>query len=156
MLKARAIFDRYWSLGTALVLPMMEILAERVTRGLAGNYEVARAILSVACIALLIHSWFKQRMKAKGGWQLGFFTLLLSLLALGSIRIGLNVIRADSYDLAADYQAHANLWYHNLYWNVVDMQGAIVLLAKVLGAAVVLWAVAGSCMWLNRRTRRQQ
>jgi hypothetical protein len=146
------IFDRYWSLGAALLLPVMEIVAESTVR--LGEYdEVLRALFSVVCLALLAHSWFLQRRYSQSRWRLAFWTLLLSLVVLGPIWLGLNVIRFYSYDLGADYQRNSTLWYHNLYWYVVESQDIIVLLAKILGIAIVVWVAIDLVRWLAKRSR---
>jgi len=109
------------------------------------DYEVARAVLSVACIALLVHSWFMQRRYAQRKWRLVFWTLFLSLVALGPLWLGLNVIRAYSYpenwktDIA-------------LYENICYLQDIVEQLAKVLGIAVFLWVLVDFVRWLVKRS----
>ena len=154
MPKAHPIIARYWSLAAALVLPVIEIVAESTVR-LREYDEVTRAVLSVVCLALLVHSWFMQRRYAQSRWRLAFWTLFLSLVALGPLWLGLNVVRFYSYDVAVDYQRNSALWYHNLYWYVVEWQGRIVLLAKVLVIVVVLWAIVDFVRWLVKRIMRK-
>jgi len=135
---------RYWSLAAALLLPIIEFSCEGVIR-LFMDYEVARAVLSVACIALLVHSWFMQRRYAQRKWRLVFWTLFLSLVALGPLWLGLNVIRAYSYpenwktDIA-------------LYENICYLQDIVEQLAKVLGIAVFLWVLVDFVRWLVKRS----
>jgi hypothetical protein len=149
--KTRPIFERYWSLVVAFILPVIEIVVE--LKYAYPDNELTRVTVSVLCLALLIHSWFMQRRYVKNKWRLAFFTLVLSLIALGPLWLGLNVIRFYSYDLGADYQRNSTLWYHNLYWYTVELQDTIILLAKVLGIAVVLWAIVDLARWLVKRIR---
>jgi hypothetical protein len=143
MPKTHPIIDRYWSLAAALLLPVIEFSCEGIIR-LFMDYEVARAMLSVACIALLIHSWFMQRKYAKSKWRLAFFTLLLSLIALGPLWLGLNVIRAYSYP--ENWKTDVAL-----YENICYLQDIVEQLAKVLGIAVVLWTIVDLVRWLAKR-----
>lgn len=112
MTKLSKLLMRYWSLATAILLPVIELLTEDLTR-LFVDYEVARAVLTVVCIALLVHSWFMQRKYANSKWRLAFFTLLLSLVALGPVWLGLNVMRAHFYPLnwVTDEALYANICY---------------------------------------------
>jgi hypothetical protein len=149
MLKTHPIFNRYWSLAAALLLPVIEFSCEGLIRHFI-DYEVARAVLSVVCIVLLVHSWIMQRRYAENKWRLTFFTLLLSLIVLGPLWLGLNVLRAHYYPLYWDDQEVA------VYSNICDLQDRIVLLAKVLGIAVALWAIVdlARCLVKRIRTRR--
>jgi hypothetical protein len=143
MLKLSKLFARYWSLATAILLPVIEFLTEGLTRPL-GDYEVARAVLSVVCIALLVHSWFMQRKYAENKWRLAFFTLLLTLVVLGPVWLGLNVMRAHFYPMN---------WITDqaLYGNICDLQDRVTQLAEVLGIAVALWAIVDLVRWLTKR-----
>jgi hypothetical protein len=152
MMNLSNLLARYWSLATAILLPVIEFLTESLTRPL-GDYEVARAVLSVVCIALLVHSWFMQRKYAESKWRLAFFTLLLTLVVLGPVWLGLNAMRFYSYNHAADYERYSTVWYHNLYWYAVEWQDTIVLLAKILGIAVLLWVIVDLVRWLTKRIR---
>jgi hypothetical protein len=152
MAKLSKLLERYWSLATAILLPVIELLTEGLIR-LFVDYEVSRAVLSVVCIALLIHSWFMQRRYANSKWRLAFFRLLLSLVALGPVWLGLNVMRSYSYNLAADYERYSTVWYHNLYWYAVEWQDRIVFLAKVMVIAVALWVIVDLVRWLTKRIR---
>jgi hypothetical protein len=150
MPKTHPIFDRYWSQAAALLLPVIEFTSEGIIR-LFMDYEVARAMLSAACIALLVHSWFQQRRYAENKWRHYFWTLFISLVALGPIWLGLNVVRFYSYDVDVDYQRNSTLWYHNLYWYVVELQDTIILLAEILGILVFLWMIIDLARWLTKR-----
>jgi hypothetical protein len=146
MLKLSKLLARYWSLATAILLPLIEVLTEGLIR-LFIDYEVSRAILSVVCIALLVHSWFMQRKYAESKWQLAFFTLLLTLVALGPVWLGLNVMRAHFYPL--NWTTDEIL----LYTNICDLQDRVIQLAEVLGIAVALWVIVDRVRWLIKRIR---
>jgi hypothetical protein len=149
MLKKHQIFSRYWSLAAALLLPIIEFSSEGLIR-LFMNYEVARAVLSVVCIALLVHSWFMHRRYAENKWRLAFFTLLLSLIVLGPLWLGLNVLRAHYYPLYWDDQEIA------VWSNICKLQDRTELFAKVLGIAVALWALVDLARWLAKRIRTRR
>jgi len=145
MTKLSKLLARYWSLATAILLPVIELLTEGVIR-LFADYEVARAVLSVVCIALLVHSWFLQRKYAESKWQLAFFTLLLTLVALGPVWLGLNVMRAHFYPL--NWVTDEALWA-----NICNLQYRVMQLAEVLGIAVLLWVIVDLVRWLAKRIR---
>jgi hypothetical protein len=149
MPKTHQIFSRYWSLAAALLLPLIEFPSERFIR-LFMNFEVARAALSVVCIALLVHSWFMQRRYAENKWRLAFFTLLLCVLVLGPVWLGLNVLRAHYYPLYWDDQEVA------VWSNICDLQDRVKQLAEVLGIAVALWALVDLARWLAKRIRARR
>ncbi len=134
---------RYWSLLLAFVLPVVEFFSEGGI-GHFVDYEITREVLSVICIALLIHSWFMQRGNLQSRWRLAFWTLFLSLVALGPLWLGLNVIRAYSYP--ENWKTDVAL-----YENICYLQDIVEQLAKILGIAVTLWAIAD----LVRRMRKR-
>jgi hypothetical protein len=147
MLRTHLIFDRYWSLAAAIILP---IVVESIV-SFEKYEEMSWAVLSAVCMALLVHSWFMNRRYTQSKWRLAFWTLFLSLVAFGPIWLGLNVIRFYSYDS----QWISTLWYHNLYGCVVELQDAIILLAEVLGIAVALWVIVDLVRWLAKRVMRK-
>ena len=132
---------RYWSLAAAIFLPMIDIVAESALT--LGEYdEVLRALVSVLCLTLLVHSWLMQRRFAQSVWRRAFWTVLLSLIALGPFWLGLNVIRYYSY--AGEEQ-------YTLYEAVVYLQDAVVLLAKAVCLVVLLWGIVDFARWLKRK-----
>ncbi len=143
MSRTRLIFDRYWSLAAAIVLPVFEFFAEVAARGFGGYYEVIRAVLAVFCLTLLVHSWFMQRKYGKNRWRLGFFTLLLSLPALGCLWLELNVLR---------YHAHPMNWNKWELWQAIcEWQYRVERTAQVLGIAVAFWVIGDSVRWMWKR-----
>jgi hypothetical protein len=147
MPKMRPIFDRYWSLAAALTLPIIELVAESVLR-IWGYYEITRAILSVVCVALLVHSWLMQRRYAQSRWRLAFWTLFLCFVVLGPVWLGLNVLRAHFYP--RNWATDEALW-----GNICELQYRIEQLAKVLGIAVALWAIIDFVRRLVMRIMRK-
>jgi hypothetical protein len=141
-------FVRYWSLAAAILLPVTELPCEGIIR-LFMDFEVARAVLCVVCLALLVHSWIMQRRYAESKWRLAFFTLLLILLALGPIWLGLNVMRAHFYPL--NWVTDEALWS-----NICNLQYRVEQLAEMLGIAFVLWVVVDLVRWLVRRIRAER
>jgi hypothetical protein len=137
--------DRYWSLAAVFILPVAVFFAEVATRGFWEDYEIVRAVLSATCIALLVHSWLIQRKHTKSQWRLAFWTLLLSLVALGPVWLGLNVIR---------YYAHPMNWNKWELWQAICLwQYRIELTAQVLAVVVLLWATVDLVCWLAKRVR---
>ncbi len=144
MSKTHLIFDRYWSLAAALILPVIEFPMEGIFR-LFMDYEVARAVLAVVCIALLVHSWFRQRKYARGRLRLAFFTLMLTLVALGPVWLGLNVMRAHYYPLNWDDHDVA------IWSDICAVQYRVEQLAQVLGIAVFVWVTVDAVRWMWKR-----
>jgi hypothetical protein len=136
MSMVRRFLKRYWSLAAAILLPVIKVLS--------GEF-ISNELLSVICATLLVHSWFMQRKYAKSKWRLVFLTLLLSLIMLGPIWLGMNVIRADSYP---------SNWKNDVdrYFYICNMQDRVVQLAEVLGIAVVLWVIVDLGRWLVKRS----
>jgi hypothetical protein len=85
-----------------------------------------------------------QRKYAENKWRLAFFTLLLTLVVLGPVWLGLNVMRAHFYPMN---------WITDqaLYGNICDLQDRVTQLAEVLGIAVALWAIVDLVRWLTKR-----
>jgi hypothetical protein len=88
MQKMHPVVPQLWTVSAAIL-----ILG---SAGLVGS-EPWRAFASFLCIALLIHYWFVQRKRIRSLPRLVFLTLVLSLPALTSLWLGLNVIRYYSY-----------------------------------------------------------
>jgi hypothetical protein len=137
-------WQRYWSLVTALGLPLMVFFV-------LDRYET-RVITSIACMILLIHSWFMQRRYTQNRFHLLFWTLVLFLPMLGASWLGLNVIRAATYNYAVDYQRHHGDFRQSLYWNVVTIQGLIIRIAR---AELLLIPLLAAVSLLKRKTAKQ-
>jgi hypothetical protein len=73
-----------------------------------------------------------QRRYAKNKWRLAFFTLLLSLIILGPLWLGLNVLRAHYYPLHWDDHEIA------VWSNICYVQYGIEQIAQVLGIVMAL------------------
>ena len=104
-----AVLTRSWSV--ALVLAIFGLIVSGVLLS-----EPARAVASLLCIALLIQSWITQRRYARTHERLAFLTVALSLPALASIWLGLNVLRF--YSNSADSPTQ-------IYSTVVHLQGIV-------------------------------
>jgi hypothetical protein len=137
-------WQRYWSLATTLGLPLMVFFFL--------DRDETRAITSIACMILLIHSWFLQRRYTRNRFHLLFWTVVLFLPMLGATWLGLSVIRADTYNYAVDYQRHLGDFRQSLYWNVVKIQDLIVWIARVDLPFILLMAAVSS--W-KRKTVKQ-
>src|SRR5882762_5684255 len=124
---------RSWSMGVVFVILGLIFL------GVLPS-EPGRAVASILCLALLVHSWLAQRRHVQTR-QLLFLTLLLSLPALASLWLGLNVIRFYSY--APESSAP-------VYWAMVRSQNVIEWCARALVVAVTLWTVAALGRWLAK------
>jgi hypothetical protein len=135
---------RYWSLLAAIFLPIVEFPCEGFIR-LFADYEVARAVLSVICIALLVHSWFIQRRYVQNRWRLAFFTVFVSFVILGPVWLGLNVLRAHCYPL--NWSNHEV----TVYSNICELQYRIEQFAKVLGIIIAIWIIGDAIRRLIKR-----
>jgi len=103
--------------------------------------ELGRALASVLCLALIVQSWFAQRRYARNRERLALLTLALSLPALASLWLGLNVLRFYSY--APESAAH-------VYSAVVGLQKIIGICAYVVGMVVALWTIGELGAFLAR------
>jgi len=143
----RPILDRYWSLAAAISLPVVEFFTEGFTFHFV-DYEILRAILSVVCILLLGHSWFKQLKYSRGKRRLAFFTIFLSLVALGPVWVGLNVIRFYAYP--EHCECSFPIFNAERVYSVVSiLMDAVELFAKVICVVVALWAVVDIARWMG-------
>lgn len=71
--------------------------------------EPGRAVASVVCLALVMQSWFTQRRYVKSRERLVLVALALSLPALASVWLGLNVLRFYSYDPVSDISVYSTV-----------------------------------------------
>jgi hypothetical protein len=117
MIQKYEFWRRYWSLAIALGLPVIVFLFM--------DYQSVRAITSIVCMILLVHSWLIQRRYTQNRLVLLCWTFVLLLPMLGAIWLGLNVIRVYTYDYAADYNRHLGDLRRDLYWPVVKIQDLI-------------------------------
>jgi hypothetical protein len=118
-------FTRGWSL--IVVIGIFGLVISGVLRS-----EPGRAVASVVCLALVMHSWFTQRRHVKSRKRLVLVALALSLPALASVWIGLNVLRFYSYDPVSDI---------SVYSTVVRLQEIIEGVAYAIGLVVFFWTI---------------
>jgi len=110
-----------------------------------------RAITSIVCMILVVHSWLMQRRYTLSRSSLLLWTLVLLLLMLGATWLGLNVIRAHTYDYAINYSRHLGDFRQDLHWYAVETQDRIVWIARADLLPIALLAVV--CIW-KRKTAR--
>jgi len=135
---------RFWSAAAVIVifgLLVIGSLLPKPARTIA-NSEPVRAVASVLWIALLAHSWVKQRRYTRTWQGLTFVTLVLCLPTLAAFWLGLNVIRFYSY--APDFDS-------SVYWVVVQLQSVIQWCGVALGIVVALWSIIEISRWLVKR-----
>jgi hypothetical protein len=139
-------FRRFGSALIALVLPFGSLLVEGLLQRYSGiHYEAVRAIVSVVCIMLLVHSWFMQRKYCQGRADLVFWTLWIAIPICGATWLGLNTLRASWYPLYwSDEEALR-------YERVCMIQDWTVWSAKVLAVMAICWALLLAMRWLMRR-----
>jgi hypothetical protein len=125
---------RYWSLLTALALPVLVFLFL--------DFQNARMLVSIVSGVLLAHAWRMQMRGSKNIWRSLLWTSILLVPMLGAIWLGLNVIRGNTYEFAADYQRHLGDYRQTLFWYVVETQDWIVWTARVDIVVSLLLAVA--------------
>lgn len=100
---------RGWSLIGALFifwLPLAGVLPS----------EPLRAVASVVCLALVIQSWLTQRKYAMSRERFVLVTIALSLPALASLWLGLNVLRFYSYASVRDAVVLGGDWPPSEHW----------------------------------------
>jgi peptidoglycan/LPS O-acetylase OafA/YrhL len=132
-IRSASFWRRYWSLLAALILPVLVFFL--------FDSESTRALVSVICIVLLAHAWRMQIRGSHSIWQSMLWTSIVLLPTLGAIWLGLNVIRGETYEYAADYQRHLGDFRQNLYWYVVETQDWIVWIARIAIVLGLLFAV---------------
>jgi len=136
--------ERFWSIAAAIVIFGLLALSDDLLRSAnaISFSEAVRAIGSVCCIFLLVHSWLKQRTSTTTWHGLVYCTLVLLLPTLGAIWLGLNVVRFYSY--APDSVP-------NMYSIVMMVQDVIVWCSAFVGIIAVGWSVFGFACWLGKR-----
>lgn len=126
---------RSWSL--IVVLAIFGLVLSSILRS-----EPARAVASVLCMTLVVQSWIEQLKYTKSRERLVLFTLALSLPALASLWLGLNVMRFYSY--APESRAP-------LYSAVVRLQAIIQNVAYAIGLVVLFWSIVELSCFLAKR-----
>lgn len=104
--------------------------------------EPGRAVASVVCLGLVIQSWLTQRRYVKRRERLILVALALSLPALASVWLGLNVLRFYSYDPVSDI---------SVYSVVVRLQAIIEGVAYAIGLVVFFWTIVEISCFLAER-----
>jgi len=139
MPQASAVLVRSWAV--VAVLAVFGLVVSGVLKS-----EPGRAVASVLCIALVVQSWIVQRRYVRNRERLAFLTLALSLPALASIWLGLNVLRFYSYPGDAPSQT---------YSTVVTLQETIQDVACAVAMVVGFWAIVEfSCSLAERISNR--
>lgn len=138
--KVTQIVRRFGSAILAVLLPFLGLLIEGLIMSLLNiHFEIARAAVSVACIALLIHSGFRQREYSRSRWEFSFWIALLGVPMLGATWLGLNVIRSYLYP---DYWTDSKVarWELVCTLQLWDQRAAVVLAiaAALLGLAILV------------------
>jgi hypothetical protein len=104
--------------------------------------EPGRAVASALCMALMIQSWVMQRRYAKNRERLVLLTLALTLPALASLWLGMNVLRF--YSCAPESRAQ-------FYSAVIRLQANIRSVAYAIGLVVVFWTIVELSCFLAER-----
>ncbi len=137
---------RYWSLLTALALPVLVFFVL--------DFDSTRILVSIISIVLLAHAWRMQMRGFQTIWRSLLWASVLLLPMLGAIWLGLNVIRSNTYDYAADYQRHLGDYRQSLYWYMVETQDWIVWTARV--DLVVALLIAILAVFRRKEARKAQ
>jgi len=134
-IRRASFWGRYWSLFAALIPPILVILFRHV--------ESIRTLVSIISVVLLTHAWRMRLRSSQSVWCSLLWTSILLLPMLGVVWLGLNVVRSDTYEFAADSQRHLGDYRQRLYWYVVETQDWIywvarldLVLSLLLGVAV--------------------
>jgi hypothetical protein len=129
------VLARSWSIAIVVAILGLPLL------GLLPS-EPGRAFASILCLALLVQSWFAQRRYFSDSRKLVLLTLVLSLPALASTWLGLNVIRFYSYP--GDEES-------KVYSEVIRLQSGIEWFAVAVALVTGLWLVYELAHWLAAR-----
>ena len=124
---------RSWSLVLAIVALLIPFV---------WLSEPGRAVVAFICFVLVVQSWLVQRKYTKSREYLALWTLGLSLPALASLWLGLNVLRFYSYDGDSPTTIH---------FVVTRLQAMIDACAVAIAAVVTLWTIGEFAAFLARR-----
>ena len=108
--------------------------------------QQGRAAAAVLSFGLVVQSWFAQRRYTRTRSMLVLLSFILSLPALGSLWLGLNVLRFYSY--APESRAL-------LYSGVVRLQEVIADCACAIGIIVLFWSTAEVATFLGKRISKK-
>jgi hypothetical protein len=145
-IRRASFWGRYWSLLTALVLPVLVFFFL--------DYQNTRMLVSVVCSVLLAHAWRMQIRASHSLWHSLLWTSIVLLPMLGAIWLGLNVVRGNLSDYVEDYRRH--LGYYRLYWYAVEAQDWIVWVARIDILLCLMLAVATVFKRGEARARRDE
>ena len=115
---------------------------------MSGNIrsQPARAAAAVLSLGLVLESWFAQRRYSRTGSGLALLTFILSLPALGSLWLGLNLVRFYSYEP----ESRASM-----YSAAIRLQEVIVDCATAIGIIVFFWSTAEVAKFLGKRISKR-
>lgn len=142
-------FSRFGSAILAILIPVFILFAEGPMQYVGVYYEVTRAITSVLCIALLVHSWFRQRRYSRNPWEIVAWTTVLAVPLLGAVWLGLNVIRSYVYPLYWTDEAIARWVLVCRFQHWVEVAG--LGMGMIAVTAIGLLALAKLLMWFRLR-----
>jgi len=104
--------------------------------------EPGRGVVALSCFGLIVHSWFVQRKYTKSREYIALWTLALSLPALASLWLGLNVLRFYFYNGDSP---------RTTYFIVTRLQAMIEFGAPAIAMVVTFWTVGELAAFLARR-----
>jgi hypothetical protein len=134
-LKSAVVLRRSWSL--LVVFGLFCLVMSGTIRS-----EPARVVAAVVSLGLVLESWFTQQRFTKTRSGLTLLTLILGLPALGSLWLGLNVVRSYLYAPEADA---------SLYSTVIRFQEVIADCASAIAIIVFFWSTAEAAKFLAKR-----
>ncbi len=120
------LFSRTWSLLVLLSLFLLTVTGRLIS-------EPGRAVVALLSLALVAQCWRAQRRYLRSRSRTVLLALLLSLPALGSIWLGLNVVRVYSYEPDPEGSLHLA---------VIRAQDFVFTCAIVLGLIAIQWSIA--------------
>jgi hypothetical protein len=144
MSKSAQLITRFWSAAGVIAIFALFVLGFLLPKParIIVDSEPVRAVASIICIALLVHSWVRQRRCIRTWQGLAFVTLVLCLPALAAFWLVLNVIRFYSY--APDSGP-------NVYSVVIQLQDVTQWCGAALGIVVALWSITEVARRLVKR-----
>ncbi|HWR34963.1 MAG TPA: hypothetical protein VN622_03715 [Clostridia bacterium] len=103
--------------------------------------EIVRAVVAVACIALMFVQWQIYRNASRGA-HLAFLSLVSIGFGLANIWLALNVARFYTYDGDAG---------SGLHMSIIRIQDALLWILAALAAFISVWVLFATVRWFAKR-----
>ena len=145
----RQIFNRYWSLFFACLIPVIMLSSDAFADDPIYFKNPSRVvwimcliiiIITALCLGLLVHSWKMQRRFARNKWRLVLWMHVLLLPALCTIVLGLRKIQVSTYDIALEREQ-----FQHLHWYTGDVKDILIWAVPINIVLIFLWTMVAIC-----------